>query len=319
MAEFELIQRIAQRVRPRADVRLGIGDDAALLVVPPGYLLAVSCDTLNESVHFAAGDDPRAIGHKSAAVNLSDLAAMGAEPTWFLLGLSLPAAEPDWLDAFIDGFVGQLEQHGATLVGGDTTRGPRSIQVTAQGLVPPGDALRRDGGRIGDDLWVTGTLGDAAAGLAGLGEGAAHTYLRGRLLRPQPRVAAGIALRRRARACIDVSDGLLADLGHILRASGAGAEVHLADLPTSQPLREAVPDSVARGSLQLGGGDDYELLFSANPIDRRLIERVVEETGTPVTRIGRLVETPGCVVLDAAGQPFIPPRSGYQHFAGDSA
>ncbi|MBD8525040.1 thiamine-phosphate kinase [Pseudomarimonas arenosa] len=313
MAEFELIDAIARRVRRRRDVAVGIGDDAALLNPPPGYQLAITQDTLNESVHFRSGDDPEAIGCKAAAVNLSDLAAMAAEPAWCTLSLALPDADRPWLDAFLDGFTGLLAEHDVALVGGDTTRGPCSISVTLLGLVPEGQGLRRDAGKVGDDLWVTGSLGDAAAGLAGMGSGDQANYLRGRLLRPQPRIAAGLALRRHARACIDVSDGLLADLGHVLRASGVGAELWLSALPAS-PALQACTEREQRWQLQCAGGDDYELLFSAAPVDRVAIERLVQASGTPVARIGRLVDTPGCLISDPDGQRWQPSDLGYQHF-----
>lgn len=316
MAEFSLIEAIARRARGRRDVALGIGDDAALLNPPPGYQLAVTQDTLNESIHFRSGDDPAAIGHKAAAVNLSDLAAMSAEPAWCLLSLALPSADRAWLDGFLDGFMGLMAAHDVALVGGDTTRGPCSISVTLIGVVPEGQSPLRSGARAGDDLWVTGSLGDAAAGLAGLGSREAAIYLRGRLLHPQPRVMAGLALRRHARACIDISDGLLADLGHVLKASALGAEIWLPSLPAS-PALLGCTEQEQRWQLQCAGGDDYELLFSAAPVDRASVERLVQGSGTQVTRIGKLVDSPGCRLLDAEGAVWQPAHSGFQHF-GDS-
>ncbi|HVR82516.1 MAG TPA: thiamine-phosphate kinase, partial [Luteimonas sp.] len=213
MAEFDLIARIRARARSRDDVVLGIGDDAALLRVPAGKLLVIATDTLNSGVHFPHDTAPTDIGWKALAVNLSDLAAMGAQPAWCTLSLSLPHGDAGWLDGFLDGFLALADQHGVALVGGDTTRGPLSVCVTVHGLVADGMALRRDGARVGDDIWITGTLGDAAAALvqwrAG---GAADPALRARLDRPVPRVATGLALAGVAHACIDVSDGLLADL-----------------------------------------------------------------------------------------------------------
>lgn len=313
MAEFALIDAIARRARRRRDVALGIGDDCALLNPPPGYQLAITQDTLNESVHFRSSDEPAAIGHKSAAVNLSDLAAMAAEPAWCTLSLAMPGADQAWLEGFLDGFMGLMAAHDVALVGGDTTRGPCSISVTLIGFVPEGQSLCRSAGKAGDDLWVTGSLGDAAAGLADLGRRESANYLRGRLLHPQPRIAAGLALRRHARACIDISDGLLADLGHVLRASSLGAEIWLSALPAS-PALLACTELEQRWQLQCAGGDDYELLFSASQVDRATVERMVQISGTPVTRIGRLVDTPGCQVLDPDGQPWQPPSTGYQHF-----
>jgi thiamine-monophosphate kinase len=313
MAEFDLIARIAERARSRGDVRVGIGDDAALLAPSPGYWLATSCDVLNVGVHFRADDPPAAVGHKAAAVNLSDLAAMGAEPAWCVLGLSLPEADRRWLDGFLDGFLGLCAEHDMALVGGDTSRGPLSLAVTVTGLVPAGEGLRRVGARAGDDLWVTGTLGDAAAALQ---QGAtADPYLLSRLQRPTPRVRAGSALLRRARAAIDLSDGLVGDLGHVLAANRVGAEIELASLPTSRALREAVPEAAARWALQVAGGDDYELLFAADPQERRAIERVVEETGTPVCRIGRFRAEPGLRLWRPDGERWEPPQAAWQHFA----
>lgn len=315
MSEFALIELIRRRCGPRHDVVLGVGDDAALLALPPGSLLVVSTDTLNEGVHFLAGHGPQAIGHKSAAVNLSDLAAMGAEPAWCTLSLSLPEAEPAWLEGFLDGFLGLCELHGASLVGGDTTRGPLSICVTAMGSVPHGSALRRDAARVGDDIWVTGSLGDAAAALR-LGDGA-DEYLRGRLLRPAPRVEAGMALRRLAHAAIDVSDGLLGDLGHVLHASSVGAELQLAALPASASLQAAFEDSVQRWNCQLCGGDDYELAFTADPSQRRQIEHDIEALGVRVSRVGCVLAEPGLRLLREDGTSWQPVGAAYQHFGGE--
>jgi len=310
--EFELIDRIRERAASRRDVRLGIGDDAALLAVPAGQLLTVSTDTLNVGVHFHAETDPTALGHKALAVNLSDLAAMGAEPAWCTLALSLPGADPAWLDRFLDGFLGLAAQHRVALVGGDTTRGPLSIGVTVHGFVPAGQALRRDAARVGDDLWLTGSTGDAAAALAGAGQGEIAAALRERLERPTPRVEAGLALRRRAHAAIDVSDGLLADLGHILHDSGVGAEIELDALPVSEALA-ALSDGTARWEWQLAGGDDYELLFTAAASARASIAAALAATATPAVRIGRIVAGSGCRVLGADGE-WTPSRRGYQHF-----
>lgn len=313
MAEFALIDRIAERARARGDVRLGIGDDAALLAPPPGYWLATSADVLNVDVHFRAGDPPETIGHKALAVNLSDLAAMGAEPAWCLLTLSLPGLEPAWLDGFLDGFLGLCAEHEVSLVGGDTTRGVLSLSVSVIGLLPAGEGLRRSGAQVGDDIWVTGTLGDAAAALPAGDD--ADTFLLGRLRRPTPRVRAGLALRHRAHAAIDLSDGLLGDLGHVLRASKVGADIALDALPTSRALRDVVEDTETRWALQVGGGDDYELLFTAPPGERRQIERVVEETGTPVCRIGSISAEPGLRLLRPDGSRWTPPRGAWEHFA----
>ena len=339
--EFDLIEMIRRRTaQPRDDVRLGIGDDAAVLAVPPGQELAVALDTLVEGVHFprstAAGD----IGWKALAVNLSDLAAMGATPAWALLALTLPAPEADFVQGFATGFAELAQPHRLALVGGDTTRGPLSISVVVHGFVPPGRALTRAGARAGDAVLVTGTLGDAAAGLAlvladaptaragGEAESkdghppagaddsrrAARDYLIARLNRPTPRLAAGLALRERASACIDISDGLLADLGHLCTASGVGAEIDAARLPLS-PALLALHDDTGALPFALGGGDDYELCFSVPP------ERVVEvqaglaRLGCGATRIGRIVAGSGVRVRAADGAWLAIAQQGWEHFA----
>lgn len=311
-AEFDLISRIHARVRLRGDVVLGIGDDAALLQVPTGQQLVVTADTLNVGVHFPETTAPSDIGWKALAVNLSDLAAMGASPAWCTLSLSLPDADPAWIDAFLDGFMALADQHGIALVGGDTTRGPLSISVTAMGLVEAGCALRRDSARIGDDVWVTGVLGDAAAALdAVLGMREVSPELRQRLDRPTPRVQAGQRLSSLAHACIDVSDGLLADLGHVCERSGVGAEIHMADLPCSGEL--ATLPAAQRWPLQTSG-DDYELCFTASPHHREQIVQALDFTEVSATRIGRIVAGQGVLAIDGEGTPWLPASSGYTHF-----
>ena len=329
MAEFDLIERIRARAIARDGVLLGIGDDAALLQVPAGHELAVTADTLNAGVHVPADAAPADIGWKALAVNLSDLASMGARPAWCTLSLSLPGDDTAWLDAFLDGFLGLADTHAVALVGGDTTRGPLSIAVTAMGWVEAGAALRRDGARPGDDVWVTGTLGDAAAALVLGGyvpipldgvampvvEAGNAAALRARLARPAPRVAVGRALAGLAHACVDVSDGLLADLGHICRRSGVGAEIELARLPASPALRAAYADDELRAALQAAGGDDYELCFSASTAAREAVARALEQAGTTGTRIGRITDGDGVRALAADGSPWRPFRGGYVHFA----
>lgn len=329
MAEFDLIERIRVRAIARDGVLLGIGDDAALLQVPAGHELVVTADTLNAGVHFPADATPADIGWKALAVNLSDLASMGARPAWCTLSLSLPGDDTAWLDAFLDGFLGLADTHAVALVGGDTTRGPLSIAVTAMGWVEAGAALRRDGARPGDDVWVTGTLGDAAAALVLGGyvpipldgvampvvEAGNAAALRARLARPAPRVAVGRALAGLAHACVDVSDGLLADLGHICRRSGVGAEIELARLPASPALRAAYADDELRAALQAAGGDDYELCFSASTAAREAVARALEQAGTTGTRIGRITDGDGVRALAADGSPWRPFRGGYVHFA----
>jgi len=312
VGEFDLIARIRARAGTRADVALGIGDDAALLAPPPGRQLAVTADTLNAGVHFPDGTAPADLGWKALAVNLSDLAAMGAEPAWCTLSLSLPRADAAWIGGFLDGFLDLAGRHGVALVGGDTTRGPLSVSVTAMGLVEPGRALRRDGARVGDDVWVTGTLGDAAGALALLAREPGHA-LRARLDRPLPRVQAGRALAGIAHACVDVSDGLLADLGHVCARSGVGAQVDVQALPASDALRDAF-DEDTRRALQAGGGDDYELCFTAPAGARERIAGLAPAHDLCFTRIGRIVAGAGVQALDADGQPWQPARRGYDHF-----
>jgi len=311
--EFDLIARIRARAGTRDDVVLGIGDDAALLAPPPGLQLVVTADTLNAGIHFPHDSAPADIGWKSLAVNLSDLAAMGAAPAWCTLSLSLPQSDATWIDGFLDGFLDLAERHGIALVGGDTTRGPLSISVTAMGLVEPGRDLRRDGARVGDDVWVTGTLGDAAGGLARL-SGETVPALRARLDRPSPRVDAGRALRGIATACVDVSDGLLADLGHIASRSGVGAQVAVDALPMSEALRAAF-DEATRTALQASGGDDYELCFSAPADARDRVEALSSQLGLQITRIGRMAAGEGVQAVRADGRPWSSARRGYDHFA----
>ena len=311
--EFDLIARIRARVATRADVVLGIGDDAALLAPPPGRQLVVTADTLNDGVHFPRGTSPADVGWKALAVNLSDLASMGAEPAWCTLSLSLPQSDPAWIEGFLDGFLDLAGQHGIALVGGDTTRGPLSIAVTAMGLVEPGRALRRDGARVGDEVWVTGTLGDAAGGLALLDREPVPA-LRARLDRPTPRVAAGRALAGIATACVDVSDGLLADLGHVCARSHVAARIDVDALPASAALREAFGEA-DRIALQASGGDDYELCFTAPADASADIDAVSAQLGLRITRIGRIVAGEGVHPVDAKSQPWSSPRRGYDHFA----
>lgn len=313
-AEFDLIARIRARVASRGDVVLGIGDDAALLQVPAGRHLVVAMDTLNAGVHFPQDTAPADIGWKALAVNLSDLAAMGAEPAWCTLSLSMPHADAGWVEAFLDGFLELAHQHRVSLVGGDTTRGPLSISVTVHGFVAPGRALRRDGARTGDDVWVSGTLGDAAAALRQWRDGGPRdAFLRQRLDRPTPRVALGGALADVANACIDVSDGLLADIAHVCRASGVGVSLHVADLPASPALRAAFADEAGR-AMQAGGGDDYELCFTAPRELRDEVQRLATAADTGVTRIGTVTEGQGVLAVDATGAAWDAPRAGYEHF-----
>ena len=314
--EFSLIDMIRARTEcARGDVVLGIGDDAALLDVPAGQRLVACTDTLVEGVHFLRGTNPADLGWKSLAVNLSDLAAMGAEPAWALLALTLPAADADFAESFAGGFAGLARAHGVALVGGDTTQGPLAITVTALGLVPHDMALTRAGAHAGDVVFVTGTLGDAAGALRYLQEhGEAPAALRTQLDRPEPRIAAGLALRGLAGACIDVSDGLLADLGHVCAASGVGAELDLEALPLSDALRAAFDDATC-SEFGLTGGDDYELCFTVPPDCVPLVDAAFAKPGLQVTRVGRTVAGSGVRVLDAHGGIVTPSHAGWEHFA----
>jgi len=317
-AEFDLIARIRARAAlqemQRGDVVLGIGDDAALLQVPAGMQLVVAMDTLNAGVHFPPETDPHDIGWKALAVNLSDLAAMGARPAWCTLSLSMPDADAGFVDAFLDGFLALGAEHDVVLVGGDTSRGPLSVCVTAHGWVEPGQALRRDGARVGDDIWISGTLGDAAGALAQWQAGIAiDPTLRLRLDRPSPRVALGRALCGLAHACIDVSDGLLADLGHVCAASGVGAQLDVDALPASDALRAAF-GSDRLSVMQAGGGDDYELCFSAAPSARISVQAAAASAAAAVTRIGVVTAGGGVIASDSAGAAWSPPTAGWVHF-----
>ncbi|MCA7023292.1 MULTISPECIES: thiamine-phosphate kinase [Stenotrophomonas] len=318
--EFALIERIARRTRARADIVLGIGDDAALLQPAPGQQLAVTADTLNAGVHFPAESAPADIGWKALAANLSDLAAMGAVPAWCTLSLSLPQAEGDWLDAFADGLFALADASGIAVVGGDTTRGPLSISITAMGQVPAAQALRRDGARVGDDIWVSGHPGEAAGALRlwqqgrldvrGVVADAAHERLRQRLQRPMPRLSLGLALRTCAHAAADVSDGLLADLGHIASRSGVAAVLQADAMPLSAALRTALGDAAAL-DCALRGGDDYELCFTAAPERRQAVQALAADLALPLARIGVIAEGRGVHCEGDAGAG----RSGYRHFA----
>lgn len=320
MGEFELIRRHFQRgTAPGNAVVLGIGDDCALLQPSPGHQLAISSDMLVEGRHFFPDVDPEALGHKALAVNLSDLAAMGARPLGFTLAMALPSADSGWLAAFARGLFALADAHACPLVGGDTTRGPLNLCITIFGEVKPGRALRRDAARAGDDLYVSGHIGEARLALEHLrGTAWASTAdgaLRARLERPTPRNALGMALADLpgARAAIDLSDGLAGDLGHILQASGVGADIHLPALPVAPALR-ALPD-MQRFECLLAGGDDYELAFTASPEARDAVERVAAATDTPVSRIGCITSGHGLRLLDAAGQSVTLPVTGFDHFA----
>lgn len=316
--EFSLIDRIRERTaQGRDDVRLGIGDDAALLAVPAGQELVVAIDTLVDGVHFPRGTVAADIGWKALAVNLSDLAAMGATPAWALLALTLPDAEPDFIDGLASGFAELAQSYRLALVGGDTTRGALTLSVAVHGFVPPGKALLRAAAQVGDAIFVTGTLGDAAAGLKLVQQGghadSRSAYLIKRLNRPTPRVAVGLALRGHAHACIDVSDGLLADLGHICVASKVGAEIDASLLPRSSALLDLFDDASAC-DFALSGGDDYELCFTVPAQHVAAVQSDLARLGCGATRIGRIVEGEGVRVRDESGQWLEPQHRGWDHF-----
>jgi thiamine-monophosphate kinase len=320
LSETTLIERFFRACGTlRADVKAGVGDDAALLAFPADKELVVTTDTLVAGVHFPHGSPPASIGHRALAASLSDVAAMGARPAWALLALTLPEADEAWLAEFAAGFGALARDHKVALVGGDTTQGPLCVTVQVLGLIRPGTALRRSGGHPGDALFVSGTPGDAAAGLA-LEQGRlqvaaqARDYLRDRFLLPSPRLALGERLRDYASACIDVSDGLMGDAGKLARASGAGLQLDFGALPVSESLLSAVGEEAAR-KLALTGGDDYELCFSvpAEHLERLEVDLPRQRWG--YTRIGSLTDSAAGTVLTRAGTVMEFSHSGYEHFS----
>ncbi len=321
--EFDLIKKYFARPARRA--RLGVGDDCALVDVAAGMELAVSTDMLVEGVHFLAGTDAQRLGHKTLAVNLSDLAAMGAVPRYATLALALPRGDEDWLAAFARGFFQLADAHGVELIGGDTTRGPLNLCVTAFGEAPAGAAVKRSGALAGDDIWVSGTLGDAALGLAHLRGQQTLTpaqaeYAVARLEAPTARVALGLALRGVATAMLDISDGLAGDLRHIAEASGVDAIVTADALPLSADLASVFAALLLDERLRLvaGGGDDYELCFTARPAQRAAVRAAAAHCEVAVTKIGNTTARRGSLgavlVVDGAGNPCVLTISGYDHF-----
>jgi thiamine-monophosphate kinase len=317
LGEFELIARFFSRSSARSDVLLGVGDDAALLLPPPGQAVVAATDTLVEGRHFLAGTPAACVGHQALAVNLSDLAAMGAEPAWALLSLSLPVADEAWLEDFARGLYSLADRYDVALVGGDTVRGPLVVTVQVLGFVPPAAALRRDRARPGDLVYVSGTPGVAAAGLellqAGRADFASQDVRVRRFLHAEPRVELGRALRGKASAAMDVSDGLLGDLGKLCRASGVGARIELDALPVA-----ALATAYERADcerLLLHGGDDYELLFTVAPAQAPATEAAAAATGCAIHRIGTIV-TGDAVVCVRQGEIESTRSGGYDHFAG---
>ena len=318
MPEFNLIKRIEQAFERHGMTAgdgcvLGIGDDAAVLDVPGERQLAVCTDTLVSGVHFHENASARSVGHKSLAVNLSDLAAMGAEPAWFLLALTLPAEDTGWIDAFAAGMAELARSAGALLVGGDTTAGPLSVTVTAAGWLPGGKAITRAGARPGDQVYVSGVTGRAAMALRVLeAGGSVPAECQAALDFPRPRLSLGSALRDVASACIDVSDGLAADLGHILDCSGVGADLVVDRLPESDCFDALTGE--ARGALQLTGGDDYELCFTVPPGRVARLDGLNSRHGVSLTRIGTIRSETGLSIRRADGERVTLPSPGYEHF-----
>lgn len=319
--EFSLIARYFDRVRSsRLDVETGIGDDCALLNIPEKQTLAISTDTLVSGNHFLDDIDPADLAYKALAVNLSDLAAMGADPAWLTLALTLPSVDETWLEAFSDSLFEQLNYYDMQLIGGDTTRGPLAMTLSIHGYVPLGRAIKRAGAKPGDWIYVTGTPGDSAAGLAILQQRLSvpderdAAYLIRRHLRPTPRILQGQALRDRASSAIDLSDGLISDLGHILKASQCGARIDLDAMPLSDAMRRHVnTDQALRWAL--GGGEDYELCFTVPELNRGALEMALSQHGVPCTCIGQISGEIDGLQLTRAGKPVNFEVKGYDHFA----
>ena len=319
MGEFDLIERFFKRPPRRADV--GVGDDCAIWSPRAGHQIAFSADMLVEGRHFLSTVQPRRLGHKALAVNLSDLAACGATPQAFLLSLALPRADEAWLSGFSQGLLALAQVHGCELIGGDTTQGPLNIAITVMGDIPQGQSILRSRARPGDDLYVSGHLGDARLALEAF---RGHISLpqsvfdvaRRRMETPTPRVALGQALRGIAHAMADISDGLLGDLGHILKTSGVGAEIELAattDL-LAVSAQWACPADLAMTCV-LSGGDDYELVFTAPETAAAQVQAAAVTSGTRITRIGRITETPQLVLRDAHGRAVDAQLRSFDHFA----
>ena len=319
LSEFALIERYFNKQElQRSDVLLGQGDDCAVVNTTPQTNIAVTTDTMVAGIHFDAQVPPRAIGHKLVAVNLSDLAAMGAEPAWLSLALTLPEVDQAWLESFAAGMYEVAGYYNCQLIGGDTTRGPLTLTLTAQGLLPEGQRLTRHGARPGDWIFVSGFLGDAAAALAiQRGELEASSFVQGkleeRLCYPTPRVALGQALRNVATSCIDISDGLVADLQHILSRSGVGARVFLHQIPYSECL-QGLP-ATQRQSFALHGGDDYELCFTVPEEMRGSLDTMLAHSGVRLTCVGQIDRQQGLRFFDEQQEIDIT-ACGYQHFVG---
>ena len=322
MSEFDWIRRLRQIISENhrhtgLNPVVGVGDDAAVLAVPEGQQLVVTTDTLVEGVHFRRAVAPEDLGYKSLAVNLSDLAAMGARPAWFFMALTAPEIKSNWLEPFAQGMAELVSESGILLAGGDTTSGPLTITITALGLVDTGTALVRSGARPGDLVVVSGSLGDASCGWKALKSGRQPgEFLRLALDRPTPRNELGTRLVGVASSCIDISDGLLSDLAHILEASGVGVEIDLGDLPCSEHLLDL--EFAERYDHQLSGGDDYELCFTFPPQRQSEINRIQKECGVNLSVIGRVTDTGSFVCRTENGEIYQPHRKGYEHFSSSS-
>jgi thiamine-monophosphate kinase len=319
VSEFDLINRyFKSHTLQRKDVLLGIGDDCAVLQPPAGKLLVMTADTLVSGVHFPVNTAAEDIGYKSLAVNLSDLAAMGAEPAWAILALTLPAADENWVQAFMRGFSVLAEEHGVQLIGGDTTSGPLSITIQLTGFVSPGQMLRRDAARAGDKIYVSGTLGDAALGLryssGCVSSSVELSYCLARLNRPRPRVQLGRELLAVSKCGIDISDGLMADLGHIARASGCSAIIHANKLPLSDELKTFYSTAVD-WSVVATGGDDYELCFTVPPTHAFVLESIAKKAQIKLSCIGDMQAGEGVHCLDDNEEKILFGAPGYNHFA----
>ena len=323
LGEFDLIAAYFRPLTGGRAEALDLKDDAGLLTPPAGCQLVVTTDALVAGQHFLADADPESLAVKALGVNLSDLAAMGATPAAYTLALAAPKPiPPGWLQTFASGLGDMQTAHGIFLLGGDTvtTSGPLTLSVTALGWVEAGEALRRSGARAGDDLYVSGTIGDAALGLLIARDGRklagddGDAYLRGRYDRPLPRTALGPLLVRIATSCIDVSDGLAADVGHIAKTSGLGAEIGVQDLPLSDAARVALTDDPSLLERLVTGGDDYELAFTAPPSAAEAIARAARESGVPVTRIGAMTAEPDVRMLGPGGATLDLGPGGYRHF-----
>ena len=319
LSEFGLIRRYFTQPAKRAI--LGVGDDCALLGPRPGHELAISTDMLVAGRHFFADAEPRALGHKALAVNLSDLAAMGAEPRAFTLAVALPEANPAWLKPFSEGLLALADVFHCELIGGDTTRGPLTLSLTVFGDVPAAAALRRDAARVGDDVWLSGTVGDARLALGALRSEwtltpEALAQVQPRMDMPTPRIALGLALRNIARAALDVSDGLLGDLGHILTQSRVGATITVDHVPRSATLAAQSP--ALQLQCTLAGGDDYELCFTAPAEARDAVLAAGQRAGVAVTRIGRIDADAGLRLIDAQGAPVVFTHGSFDHFSSAS-